>query len=68
MSTRAREETSRNLLDNAINEILRLRKNLQKIADLPLRQRPCDGKKPEPRKQARRIAIAALKNDRYSDE
>lgn len=44
-------------------EIERLRRSLQKIADLPLERMPWDGKRPDPNLRARRIAIAALGGD-----
>ena len=43
--------------------VTRLRKALQKIADLPLRDRKEDIYKPACRVRARRIAIAALKTE-----
>lgn len=42
------------------NEVARLRKALQKIANLPLEKTETHKRKPEPIVRARRLAIAAL--------
>lgn len=48
-------------LTGTMAEILRLRKALQKIANIPTKPpRPIDHKKPDPLLRAHRIAIAAL--------